>query len=95
MAIKYQNITKGVDQVMGGYIIKTYADEILEKGIEQGIEQGIKRGIDQGIEQGTNRTMLHAVDNYVTKLHVSEKEACETLGFDYSEFLKAKDVSVS
>ncbi|MCR5475488.1 MAG: hypothetical protein K6F28_09855 [Lachnospiraceae bacterium] len=78
MAIKYQNITKGVDQVMGGYIIKTYADEILEKGIEQGIEQGIKRGIergiDQGIEQGTNRTMLHAVDNYVTKLHVSEKE---------------------
>ncbi|MCR5283944.1 MAG: hypothetical protein K6E18_11275 [Lachnospiraceae bacterium] len=95
MAIKYQNITKGVDQVMGGYIIKTYADEILEKGIEQGIEQGIKRGIGQGIEQGTNRTMLYAVDNYVTKLHVSEKEACETLGFDYSEFLKAKDVPVS
>ena len=35
---------------MGGELIRTYGDEMIEKGIEKGIEQGIEQGIEKGIE---------------------------------------------
>ena len=37
---------------MGGSIITTEADEILQRGIEQGIEQGMEQGVEQGMERG-------------------------------------------
>ena len=39
---KYSNLSKGVEQVMGGHIIKTKADEILEQGEKKGQQEATK-----------------------------------------------------
>ena len=49
---RYDDIRKGVDDVMGGQVLEYEAKTILNKGIKQGIEQGIKQGVKQGIKQG-------------------------------------------
>ncbi len=52
IAQKYENVQKGVGDIMGGALIETEARTILNQGIKQGINQGIKQGIKQGIMQG-------------------------------------------
>ena len=49
LAEKYPKIRKGVNRIMGGIVLHTSADDILERGLMQGREQGIDQGIDQGI----------------------------------------------
>ena len=52
IAKKYDNVQKGVGDMMSGALIETEARTILNQGINQGISQGIKQGINQGISQG-------------------------------------------
>ncbi len=60
IAKKYDNVQKGVGDMMSGALIETEARTILNQGISQGISQGInqgiKQGISQGIKQGVNET---------------------------------------
>lgn len=49
---KFENIKKGVGDIMGGALLETEARSILNQGISQGISQGIRQGISQGIRQG-------------------------------------------
>ena len=56
IAKKYDNVQKGVGDMMSGALIETEARTILNQGISQGISQGIKQGISQGIKQGANET---------------------------------------
>ncbi len=44
LAINYENIGKGVKDIMGGELIKTRWDEAEEKNIEKGLEQGLEQG---------------------------------------------------
>ena len=46
LTMNFENIRKGVTEVMSGYILRTEADDILEQGIEQGIEQGSQKAAD-------------------------------------------------
>ena len=39
LTLNYNNVSKGVNQTMGGYLIRTETDDILDQGIEQGIKQ--------------------------------------------------------
>ncbi len=48
IARKYNNITEGVDHIMGGKVIETEAKKIYNRGIEQGLEQGLELGIIEG-----------------------------------------------
>lgn len=41
---KYENLQKGVGDVMSGALIETEARRILDQGISQGISQGIEQG---------------------------------------------------
>ena len=56
IAKKYDNVQKGVGDMMSGALIETEARTILNQGISQGISQGINQGISQGIIQGVNET---------------------------------------
>ena len=44
IAKKYDNVQKGVGDMMSGALIETEARTILNQGISQGIKQGIKQG---------------------------------------------------
>ena len=44
---KYENLQKGVGDMMSGALIETSARTILNQGISQGINQGINQGISQ------------------------------------------------
>ena len=59
---KYDDIRKGVDDVMGGQVLEYEAKTILNKGIEQGVEQGIKQGVEQGIKQGVKQGIKQGGD---------------------------------
>lgn len=54
IAQKYENVQKGVGDIMRGPMIQTSARTILN----QGIQQGIKQGIDQGISEARRETVL-------------------------------------
>ena len=47
IAQKYENVQKGVGDMMSGALIETSARTILNQGINQGISQGINQGISQ------------------------------------------------
>ena len=47
IAQKYENVQKGVADMMRGALIETSARTILNQGINQGISQGINQGISQ------------------------------------------------
>ena len=58
LAQKYENVQKGVGDMMRGALIETSARTILNQGIRQGISQGISQGIRQGISQNQQKTAL-------------------------------------
>ena len=58
LAQKYENVQKGVGDLMRGALIETSARTILNQGIRQGISQGISQGIRQGISQNQQKTAL-------------------------------------
>ena len=47
IAKKYDNVQKGVGDMMSGALIETEARTILNQGIKQGISQGIKQGANE------------------------------------------------
>ena len=47
IAKKYDNVQKGVGDMMSGALIETEARTILNQGISQGIKQGIKQGANE------------------------------------------------
>ncbi len=62
IAKKYDNVQKGVGDMMSGALIETEARTILNQGISQGISQGIKQGISQGIKQGISQGIKQGVN---------------------------------
>ena len=47
IAQKYENVQKGVGDMMSGALIETEARTILNQGINQGISQGIIQGVNE------------------------------------------------
>ena len=47
IAQKYDNVQKGVGDMMSGALIETEARTILNQGISQGIKQGINQGVNE------------------------------------------------
>ena len=62
LTVKYENVRKGVDEIMGGYILHTRTDDILDQGRKQGIEQGRKQGIEQGRKQGIEQGRKQGIE---------------------------------
>ena len=62
IARKYNNITEGVDHIMGGKVIETEAKKIYNRGMEQGLERGLEQGLERGIEQGLERGLEQGLE---------------------------------
>ena len=52
LTVNYKNVTKGVDDLMGGYIINTRTDAILKEGREQGRDQEQRERIEVMLRKG-------------------------------------------
>ena len=50
IAQKYENVQKGVGDIMGGALIETSARKLKNEGISEGISEGIKVGIRKLVE---------------------------------------------
>ena len=50
LTVNYKNVTKGVDDLMGGYILHTRTDEILDRGRSEGRAEGRTEGRNAMIE---------------------------------------------
>ena len=77
---KYKVISKGVKDIMGGYIIDTDADKILRKGRREGRIEGRQ----EGITLGEQRTIISAHKNGHTP-----EEIASFIGFDVDVVLSA------
>ncbi len=53
---------KGRVEAMGGTVLKTRAQIIMEQGIEKGIKQGIEKGIEKGIKQGIEKGIEKGIE---------------------------------
>lgn len=63
LTVKYESVSKEVDKIMGGFILHTRTDDILDKGREQGLEQGR--------EQERNSIIEHMLRNGRTPEEIS------------------------
>lgn len=57
IAQKYENVQKGIGEVMRGPLIKTEARTILNRGISLGISQGISQGINENKKETALRML--------------------------------------
>ncbi len=73
IAQKYENVQKGVGDIMGGALIETEARNILNQGITLGITQGITQGINE-MKKKTALKMLK-----MGKLTIEEIAECSEL----------------
>ena len=52
LTIKYKRVAKGVEDNMGGKILHTRTDDILDRGRELGREEGLELGREEGLKLG-------------------------------------------
>ena len=81
IAQKYENVQKGVGDMMRGALIETSARTILKQGIKQGIDQGIIQGKSQGITQNQRETALRMLK----KGKMTNEEIAEYTGLSIME----------
>ena len=49
LTVRYENVQKGVDKIMCGYILHTRTDDIIEQGISQGHKEDAIRMNEDGL----------------------------------------------
>lgn len=74
---KYENVQKGVGDVMGGALLETEARTILNQGISQ--------GIGQGINQGKNEAKKETALRMLKRGKLTLEEVAEYSGLSISE----------
>ena len=52
LTVKYKNVTKGVDDLMGGYILHTRTDDILDQGRSEGRNARDREKIEEMLRKG-------------------------------------------
>ena len=85
IAQKYENVQKGVGDLMVGALIETEARTILNQGIKQGIKQGIEQGIKQGIGQGASAANRETAFRMLNGGRLSVQEIAEYTGLSVAE----------
>ena len=72
LTINYSNVMKEVNEIMGGYILHTRTDDILDQGRAEGREEGRA--------EGTDNTIISTIKNLMKNLHISATQAMESMG---------------
>ncbi len=76
VAVKFDSVRKGVQEIMGGRILEYETKTILR----------------QGYNRGTSRTWVHATDNLMKNLGWSLDEACRAIGITREDYQSAKEM---
>ena len=61
LAVKWPNVKKGVEDIMGGEILELEVDKILNRGIDIGRTEGISEGLSIGRTEGLIEGMITLV----------------------------------
>ena len=89
LAVKWDNIKEGVEDIMGGEILELEVDRILNRGIDIGRTEGLSIGKAQGISEGMISTLTALVRDGLLDPAEGAKRANMTM----EEFAgKVKDV---
>ena len=87
LTVGYRNISKEVNEAMGGYIIRTRTDEILDEGERRGVAKGRAEGRAEGIDlmnylwsrgRGEEAQKASNDKDLFNKLLAEFKKACRT-----------------
>lgn len=81
---KYENVQKGVGDVMGGALLETEARTILNQGISQ--------GIGQGINQGKNEAKKETALRMLKRGKLTLEEVAEYSGLSISEVRRLSEL---
>ena len=84
LARKYENVQKGVGDVMGGALLETEARTILNQGISQ--------GIGQGINQGKNEAKKETALRMLKRGKLTLEEVAEYSGLSISEVRRLSEL---
>lgn len=84
LAAKYENVRKGVRDIMVGKVLEYEAKTIRREGIREGVCQGISQGISQGIKEGRLKTLAELVRDGL----LSMEEASVRAALSPEEFQK-------
>lgn len=88
LARKYEAITKGVKDNMGGNVLEYEAKDILRQGIAQGRTEGER----VGEENGRLKMLVQNIEQIMKNLSVEVSEACRILGVTLEEYNHAKEL---
>lgn len=62
---KYENLQKGVGELMAGALIETDVRKARDEGYNNGLSEGISKGISKGISQGIVQAMNEVAENMI------------------------------
>lgn len=91
---KYPKTRKEVYDVMGGKVIESEADRILNQGMRQGMQQGMQQGMKQGMKQGMQQGRCQAIRESIEKMLGSGKtpdQIAEFCGYELTEVLAVQE----
>lgn len=102
LMVKYPKTRKEVYEVMGGKVIESEADRILQRGmekgmrqgVEQGMRQGVEQGIRQGVQQGVQQGVKQGIRQMIEKMLRNDKtpeQIAEFCGYELEEVLAVQE----
>ena len=75
LAVKWPNVKKGVENIMGGEILELEVDKILNRGIDIGRTEGLSIGRTEGLAEGMISALTTLVRDGLLDLAEGAKRA--------------------
>ena len=86
LAVKWSNVKKGVEDIMGGEILELEADKILNRGIDIGRTEGISIGKTEGISIGRAEGIVSSMISLVRDGLLDLAEGAKRANLTQEEF---------
>ncbi|MCD7746325.1 MAG: hypothetical protein LUI13_13770 [Lachnospiraceae bacterium] len=83
LAMKYENVKKGVGSIMGGKVLEYKTKTIFREGKSEGLQEGLREGLQEGLREGRTETILENLKKLMQKMGISAEKAMDLL--DVSE----------
>ena len=93
LAVKWSNVKKGVENIMGGEILELEADKILNRGIDIGKAEGRTEGISEGLSIGRTEGIISSMISLVRDGLLDPAEGAKRANMTQEEFAqKVNDI---
>ena len=93
LAVKWSNVKKGVEDIMGGEILELEVDKILNRGIDIGKAEGRTEGILEGLSIGRTEGIISSMISLVRDGLLDPAEGAKRANMTQEEFAqKVNDI---